>query len=44
MYQGGYTGKVLRVNLTEQNSKVEELPEEMAKNFVGLKRINDQQK
>ncbi len=35
MYKGGYSGKVLRVNLTEQSSKVEELPEEMARNFVG---------
>jgi len=35
MYKGGYSGKVLRVNLTEQSSKVEELSEEMAKNFIG---------
>ncbi|MEE9420088.1 MAG: aldehyde ferredoxin oxidoreductase family protein, partial [Desulfatiglandaceae bacterium] len=35
MYKGGYTGKVLRVNLTEQSSKVEELPEETAKDFIG---------
>ena len=35
MYKGGYSGKVLRVNLTEQNSTVEDLPEEIAKDFIG---------
>ncbi|MBL7211847.1 MAG: aldehyde ferredoxin oxidoreductase family protein [Desulfobacteraceae bacterium] len=35
MYKGGYSGKVLRVNLTEQNSTVEDLPEETAKDFIG---------
>ena len=35
MYKGGYSGIVLRVNLTEKSAKVEELPEEMARNFVG---------
>ena len=35
MYKGGYSGKVLRVNLTEQNSTVEDLPQETAKDFIG---------
>jgi len=35
MYKGGYSGKVLRVNLTEQNSTVEDLPGEIAKDFIG---------
>lgn len=35
MYKGGYSGKVLRVNLTEQNSTVEDLPQKTAKDFIG---------
>jgi aldehyde:ferredoxin oxidoreductase len=35
MYQGGYTGKVLRVNLTDQTAKEEDLSVDMAKNFIG---------
>ncbi|MFC1862919.1 aldehyde ferredoxin oxidoreductase family protein [Thermodesulfobacteriota bacterium] len=35
MYKGGYTGKVLRINLTNQSSKVEELPFETARDFIG---------
>ena len=35
MYSGGYTGKILRINLTNKTSKEEQLPEEMARNFIG---------
>ena len=35
MYQGGYTGKVLRINLTDQTAKVEELPLEIARDYIG---------
>ena len=35
MYKGGYTGKILRINLTDQTSKEEKLPLEIAKNFIG---------
>jgi aldehyde:ferredoxin oxidoreductase len=35
MYKGGYTGKVLRINLTDQTSKEESLPLEIAKDFIG---------
>jgi aldehyde:ferredoxin oxidoreductase len=35
MYKGGYTGKVLRINLTDQTAKEEELALEMAKDFIG---------
>jgi len=35
MYQGGYMGKVLRVNLTDQTVKEEVLPLEIAKNYIG---------
>ena len=35
MYQGGYTGKVLRVHLTDQTAKEEDLSADMAKNFIG---------
>jgi aldehyde:ferredoxin oxidoreductase len=35
MYKGGYTGKILRVNLTEQTSKEEALPLEIAESFIG---------
>ena len=35
MYKGGYTGKILRINLTDQTSTQEDLPLEMAKDFIG---------
>ena len=35
MYQGGYTGKVLRSSLTDQTAKVEALPLETARDFIG---------
>ncbi|WP_300465390.1 aldehyde ferredoxin oxidoreductase family protein [Desulfobacula sp.] len=35
MYKGGYTGKVLRINLTDQSVKEEDLPFQMAKDFIG---------
>lgn len=35
MYKGGYTGKILRINLTDQTAKEEELPLEVAKDFIG---------
>ncbi len=35
MHSGGYTGKILRINLSNKTSKVESLPEEMARDFMG---------
>jgi aldehyde:ferredoxin oxidoreductase len=35
MYKGGYAGKILRINLTNQTSQEEPLPLEVAKNFIG---------
>ncbi len=35
MYKGGYTGKVLRINLTDQTAKTEDLPLETARDFIG---------
>jgi aldehyde:ferredoxin oxidoreductase len=35
MYSGGYTGKILRINLTDRTSREEGLPEEMARDFIG---------
>ena len=35
MYQGGYTGKILRIDLTEKTYKEEPLPEDVAKDFMG---------
>ncbi|MFZ0449071.1 MAG: aldehyde ferredoxin oxidoreductase family protein, partial [Desulfatiglandaceae bacterium] len=35
MYKGGYIGKILRINLTEQSAKEEELPLQVAKDFIG---------
>jgi len=35
MYKGGYIGKILRINLTEQTAKEEELPLQVAKDFIG---------
>ena len=34
MYKGGYSGKILRVNLTDQTAKEEELPKDVAKDFI----------
>ena len=35
MYKGGYTGKILRINLTNQTAKKEKLPLNVAKDFIG---------
>jgi len=35
MYSGGYTGKILRIDLTTQTSKKEKLPLNVAKDFIG---------
>jgi len=35
MYKGGYTGKILRVNLTDQTAKEEELSLKIVKDFIG---------
>ncbi len=35
MYTGGYSGKILRINLTDKTSKEEKLPIEIATNFIG---------
>jgi aldehyde:ferredoxin oxidoreductase len=35
MYQGGYTGKILRINLTEKTAEEEDLPLEVARDFIG---------
>ncbi len=35
MYRGGYTGKILRINLTDQSVKAEDLPESMVRSFIG---------
>ncbi len=35
MYSGGYTGRILRINLTDKTFKKEELPLEIAKDFIG---------
>lgn len=35
MFNGGYTGNVLRINLTEKTSNVESLPEDIAQNYIG---------
>ena len=35
MYDGGYTGKILRINLTDQTAKKEKLPLKVAKDFIG---------
>lgn len=35
MYSGGYTGKILRINLSRQTFTEEQLSEEMARNFIG---------
>ena len=35
MYSGGYAGKILRINLSDQSSRVEDLPLETARDFIG---------
>ncbi len=35
MYRGGYTGKILRINLTDQTAKEEGLSLEIARDFIG---------
>ena len=35
MFKGGYTGKILRINLTDKVYKIEDLLGETAKNFIG---------
>jgi aldehyde:ferredoxin oxidoreductase len=35
MYKGGYTGRILRVDLSAMAAKEEALPEEVAKEFIG---------
>jgi aldehyde:ferredoxin oxidoreductase len=35
MYQGGYNGKILRINLTDQTAKVEGLSAQVAKEYIG---------
>jgi aldehyde:ferredoxin oxidoreductase len=35
MYNGGYAGKILRLNLSDLSSKVETLPDELVKNYLG---------
>jgi aldehyde:ferredoxin oxidoreductase len=37
MYKGGYSGKILRVNLTDQSVKTGDLPDKLARLFIGLK-------
>ena len=35
MYSGGYTGRILRINLTGKTAQEEKLPLEVAQNFIG---------
>ena len=35
MYKGGYTGKILRINLSDQSVKTEDLQEDLARLFIG---------
>lgn len=35
MYSGGYTGRILRINLTSKTAQEEKLPLEVAQNFIG---------
>jgi len=35
MYKGGYTGKILRINLTDKRAREEDLPLEIAKDYIG---------
>ncbi len=35
MFRGGYTGKILRIDLSKQSAREEALPEELVKNYLG---------
>ena len=35
MYTGGYTGKILRIDLSKERFEIENLPVETAKNYIG---------
>jgi aldehyde:ferredoxin oxidoreductase len=35
MYSGGYTGSILRINLTDKTAKKEKLPLKVARDFIG---------
>jgi len=35
MFKGGYSGKILRINLSDQSVKTEDLPEKLARLFIG---------
>jgi len=35
MLRGGYTGKILRVNLSDKSYRIEDTPVEMARDFIG---------
>ena len=35
MYKGGYTGKILRINLTDKTTKEERLSPETARDYIG---------
>jgi len=35
LFEGGYTGRILRINLTDKTSRQEELPFETAKDYLG---------
>jgi aldehyde:ferredoxin oxidoreductase len=35
MYKGGYTGKILRINLTDQTSREEAIPDELVRDYLG---------
>ncbi len=35
MYKGGYTGKILRIDLSKQSAREEAVPEELANNYLG---------
>jgi len=35
MYKGGYAGKILRINLTDQTSREEVIPDELVRDYLG---------
>lgn len=35
MFKGGFSGRILRINLTEKSSRVERLPYETARDYIG---------
>jgi aldehyde:ferredoxin oxidoreductase len=35
MFDGGYTGKVMRINLTDKTAREEELTQEVARDYIG---------